>query len=108
MGMKNWSEDVIIVDLAREPRMGEELKTVTDIVCDRSDCDVILDFSKVDIITSPSLSKLLKLRQLLLDCGHRLIFCSINDFTRSAFKVTGLDGIFELTDDRLTASAKLQ
>ena len=108
MGMQNWSEDIILVDLHREPQMGGELKTVTDIVNDRGDCDVMLDFSSVDIITSSSLSKLLKLRQLLTDCGHRLIFCSMNNFTREAFKVTGLDGIFELADDKLTASAELQ
>jgi len=108
MGIQNWSEDIILVDLHREPQMGDELKTVTDIVNDRGDCDVIFDFSNVDIITSSSLSKLLKLRQLLTDCGHRLIFCSINNFTKSAFKITGLDGIFELADDKLTASEELQ
>ena len=108
MAMQNLSEDIISVDLHREPQMGDELKTVTDIVNDRGDCDVILDFSSVDIITSSSLSKLLKLRQLLVDCGHRLIFCSMNNFTREAFKVTGLDGIFELADDKVTASAELQ
>jgi len=108
MGMQNWAEDIILVDLHREPQMGDELKTVTDIVNDRGDCDVILDFSNVDIITSSSLSKLLKLRQLLTDCGHRLIFCSMNNFTTSAFKTTGLDGIFELTDDKFAASEELQ
>ena len=108
MGMQNWSEDIISVDLHREPQMGDELKTVTDIVNDRGDCDVILDFSNVDIITSSSLAKLLKLRQLLADCGHRLIFCSMNNFTREAFKVTGLDGIFELTDDKFAATEELQ
>ena len=108
MGIQNWSEDIILVDLHREPQMVDVLKTVTDIVNDRGDCDVILDFSNVDIITSSSLSKLLKLRQLLTDCGHRLIFCSINNFTKSAFKITGLDGIFELTDDKFAASEELQ
>jgi len=108
MGMQNLTEDIILVDLHREPRMGDELKTVTDIVNDRGDCDVILDFSNVDIITSSSLSKLLKLRQLLTDCGHRLVFCSMNNFTKSAFNITGLDGIFELTDDKFAASEELQ
>ena len=108
MGIQNWSEDIILVDLHREPQMGDELKTTIDIVHDRGDCDVILDFSNVDIITSPSLSKLLKLRKLLDDCGHRLVFCSIPAFTRNAFKVTGLDGFFEVVDDRSAASATLQ
>ena len=108
MGIQNWSEDIILADLDREPEMSNELKTVIDIANDRGDCDVILDFSKVDIITSPSLSRLLKLRKLLADSGHRLIFCSVNSFTRGAFKVTGLDGIFEVVDDREAASSILQ
>jgi len=31
MGMQNWSDDIVLVDLHREPQMGDELKTVTDI-----------------------------------------------------------------------------
>ena len=108
MEIQNLSEHIVLVDLHREPQMRDELKTVTDIVRDRGDCDVIIDFSDVDIITSSSLSTLLVLRQSLTDCGHRLIFCNINTFTKSAFKVTGLDGIFELADDKSAASAELQ
>jgi len=108
MAFQNWSEDIILVELSREPQMRDELKTVTDIVSDRGDCDVIIDFSNVDIITSSSLSQLLRLRQLVIDCGHRLIFCSVPAFTKSTFSVTGLDGIFELADDKVAASAILQ
>ena len=108
MEIQNWSEDVILVDLHREPQMADELTTVTDIVNDRGDCDVILDFSSVDIITSSSLSKLLKLRKLLADCGHRLVFSNVAPATRGIFTVTGLDGIFEVADDKFVALASLQ
>jgi anti-anti-sigma factor len=108
MGIQNWSEDIILVDLPQEPNMGDELKTVTDMVRDRGDCDVVVDFSEVDIVTSSSLSKLLKLRKLLTDCGHRLIFCNVAPATRGIFTVTGLDGIFELADDKFVALASLQ
>jgi anti-anti-sigma factor len=108
MGIQNWSENIILVDLPQEPGMGDELKTVTDMVRDRGDCDVVVDFSSVDIVTSSSLSKLLKLRKLLTDCGHRLIFCNVAPATRGIFTVTGLDGIFELADDKFVALASLQ
>ena len=62
MGIQNWSEDIILVDLPQEPHMGDELKTVTEIVRDRGNCDVVIDFSSIDIVTSSSLSKLLKLQ----------------------------------------------
>ena len=108
MGIQNWSEEIILVDLPQEPEIGDELQTVTEMVRDRGDCDVVIDFSRVDIVTSSSLSKLLKLRKLLADCGHRLIFCSVAAATKGIFTVTGLDGIFEITDDTFVALASLQ
>ncbi len=108
MGIQDWSENVILVDLPQEPEMGDELKTVTEMVRDRGNCEVVVDFSSVDIITSSSLSKLLKLRKLLGDCGHRLIFCNVAAATKGIFTVTGLDGIFEIADDKFIALASLQ
>lgn len=88
--------------------MGDELKTVTGMVRDRGDCEVVIDFSSIDIITSSSISKLLKLRKMLGDCGHRLVFCSVAPATRGIFTVTGIDGIFEFADDKFVALAGLQ
>ena len=108
MAIQDWSEDIILIDLPQEPQMGDELKTVTEIVRNRGDCDVIIDFSEVDIVTSSSLSKMLVLRKLLADCGHRLVFCNIAPGTRGIFKLTGLDAIFEFVDDKFVALASLQ
>lgn len=108
MGIQNWSENIILVDLPQEPQTGEELKTVTEIVRDRGDCDVVMDFSSVDIITSSNLSKLLRLRKLLTDCGHQFVFCNVAAATKGIFTVTGLDAIFEFVDDKFVALAGLQ
>jgi len=108
MGIQDWSEDIILVDLPAEPEMGDELIAVTQMVRDRGNCGVVIDFADVDIVTSSSLSKLLKLRKLLGDCGHRLVFCSVAPATKGIFMVTGLEGIFELADDKFIALAGLQ
>ena len=108
MGIQNWSEEILLVELPQEPELGDELKTVTEMVRDRGDCDVVVDFSSVDIVTSSSLSKLLRLRKLLVDCRHRLVFCNVAPATKGIFTVTGLDGIFELVDDKFVALAGLQ
>ncbi len=108
MGIQNWSEEILLVDLPQEPELGDELKTITEMVRERGDCDVVVDFSGVDIVTSSSLSKLLRLRKLLVDCGHRLVFCNVAPATKGIFTVTGLDGIFELVDDKFVALAGLQ
>ena len=108
MGIQDWSEEIVLVDLPPEPELSDELKTVTEVVRDRGNCDVVIDFSAVDIVTSSSLSKLLRLRKLLADCGHRLAFCSVAAATKGVFTVTGLEGIFELADDKFIALASLQ
>ena len=108
MGIQNWSEDIVLVDSPTEPQMGDELRTVTEIVRDRGDCDVVIDFSSVDIITSSSLSKLLRLRKLTVDCGHKLVFCNVAAATKGIFAITGLDEVFEIVDDKFVALASLQ
>ena len=108
MGFQNWSDDIILVDLSREPRMRSELKTIVEIVRDRGDCDVVVDFSSVDIMTSTSISGLLRLRKLLTDCGHRLIFCNEPAATRSVFSVVGLDEVFEFAEDKFAALATIK
>ena len=108
MGIQNWSENIVLVDLPQEPQLGEELKAVTEIACKKGDCEVVLDFSEVDIVTSSSLSKLLKLRKLLGDCGQKLILCNVAAATKGIFTVTGIDSIFDMVDDKFVALAGLQ
>jgi anti-anti-sigma factor len=108
MGIQNWSENIILVDLPAEPLMGDELKTITDIAKDRDDCDVVVDFSAIDIITSSSLSKFLKLRKILTDANRELVFCNVAPATKGIFAVTGLEGIFKVADDKFVALAGLQ
>jgi anti-anti-sigma factor len=108
MGIQNWSENIILIDLPAEPQLGDELKAVADIIKDRGDCDVVMDFSAIDIISSSSLSKLLKMRKQLMDCGHQLIFCNVAPATKGIFAVTGLEGIFKVVDDKFVALAGLQ
>ena len=108
MGIQNWSESVILVNLATEPQMSEELKTVIEISRDRDDCDVVVDFAAVELITSSSLAKLLKLQKVLKSCENRLILCGLNKRTMSVFNVTGLENIFEFAENNFIALASLQ
>ena len=107
MAIQDLAGNVILVDAPAEPDLNEEIKNVTDVVRERGDCDVVIDFSHVDIVTSSSLSKLLKLRKLLIDCEHRLVLCNVAQATRGIFSVTALDGIFEMVDDQSAALASL-
>ena len=108
MGIQNWSEHVILVNLSKEPDMGEELQTVIDVVLENTTQSVVVDFADVDIVTSSSIAKLLKLRKVLHDNNQSLIFCCVQPKTRSIFNVTGLDSVFEFMDDQFVALASLQ
>lgn len=108
MGIQNWSEDIILVDLPAEPELGDALKNATTMVRDRRDCDVVVDFSQVDIVASSSLSKLLKLRKCLGDSGRGLVLCGLAPATKGIFTVTGLDGLFEIADNKFLAMTGLQ
>ena len=107
MGIQDLAENVILVDAPAEPGLNEELKNVTDVVRERGNCDVVIDFSHVDIVTSSSLSKLLKLRKLLIDCEHRLVLCNVALSTQGIFSITALDGVFEMVNDQFAALASL-
>jgi anti-anti-sigma factor len=108
MAIQNWSDDVVLVELPSEPYISDDLGTVTELVRDRGDCDVVIDFSSVDIVTSSSLSKFLRLQKLLTDCGHRLIMCNLAPATAGIFTVTGLEDLFEIVEDKTLALASLQ
>ncbi len=108
MGIQNWSEEVFLVNLAKEPDMGEELQTVITMVSENKSVDVVVDFADADIVTSSSIAKFLKLRKVLSDNGHKLVFSSVQPKTKSIFSVTGLDNVFEFVDDQFIALASLQ
>jgi len=109
MGIQNFSEDVLFVDLPlREPQIGDELKNLNEIVSTRSECDVVIDFSKVEIVTSSDISNLLTLRALLREHKRQLILCSVSTLTKGIFTVAGLDAVFEFADDKHAALAAIQ
>ena len=104
MGIQNFSENVILVDLPfKEPQITEELKHINEIISNRNDHDVIVDFFRVEIINSTSLSNLIILRDMLGKCGYQLILCNVAIVTKYIFTVAGLNELFEFVDDKPVA-----
>ena len=109
MGIQNLSEDVVLVELPfKEPQIADELKAVNEIASNKPDLDVIIDFSKVEIVTSSSIGNLIILRNLLHEGGRRLMLCNVAPMTKCIFVVAGLKDIFEFVDDKSTALAAVQ
>ena len=108
MGIDHSSQGILTIDLVPEPEMGTELETAINLVRQGNDCDVVVDFSSVDIVTSSSLSKLLKLRKLIGDRGRKLVLCNTATATKGIFSITGLDGVFDFAEDKSGALASFK
>jgi len=107
MAFQNWSDEIIMGELAEEPAFTEDLTALlTDI--EAAPRHVVLNFGAVDFLNSSNIAKLLKLRKVLISAEKRLILCALNTQVWGVFLVTGLDKIFEYTDDTATALASLQ
>ncbi len=108
MTVKNLSENVLFVTLPAWQKIGDELTAVNKLVAERKDCDVIVDFSGVEIITSVNISNLIILHKLLEANGHQLIFCDVSFITKSIFVVAGLSNVFKFAADKTAALEILQ
>ncbi|MHC4337364.1 MAG: STAS domain-containing protein [Planctomycetota bacterium] len=104
MGIQNVSEDTLLVELPpKEPRIANELRRVNELVSNKDNCNVIVDFSKVEIVSSASISNLMILREMLSGSGHQLVLCSVSLPVKGVFTVTGLEASFDFTDNKSTA-----
>jgi len=107
MCVEDRRENVVLVHLPREVREHVALQTTIDTVGKKADCDVVVDFSNVDIAGSPTFSRLLELRKVLRGSGHRLILCNVAPATRDVFAVAQLDRLFDFAEDESAALAIL-
>ncbi|MBN1456830.1 MAG: STAS domain-containing protein [Sedimentisphaerales bacterium] len=108
MSIENWSEEIMLVNLVKEPDLGNELQTVIGLVTSESKFDVVIDFSEVDILSSSSIAKLLKLRKVLKEKGNHLVISSVDAPTMRIFDMTGLNSVFDFVEDTFVALAGLQ
>ena len=110
MPLQEWSESTLIAEMNDEPLFSEDfdgLMTRLEAAGDRMP-DVIVNLIGVSRLNSSNLSQLLRLRKKLLSHDRRLRICSVRDSLWSVFIVTGLEQLFDFTDDVATSLASLQ
>ena len=107
MGIQNWSDEITVVDLGDDPQFTDELTALTENL-ESQPTHVVLNFAAVGFINSSNIAKLLRLRKQVLSAGRRVVLCDVNTQVWGVFLVTGLDKIFEFTNDIATALASLQ
>jgi anti-anti-sigma factor len=107
MPVEKWSDNVAVAHLADDPQFSEDLLSIEE-SGSVSKLDVVLDFAAVHFVNSSNLARLLKLRTNMLSGNRRLVLCSIPTPVWGTFLVTGLDKVFEFSDNVPTALATLQ
>ena len=108
MPIENWSDNVLLVELADDPQFTDDLNSVLETVEAREDLDVVLNFQNVTYLNSSNIAKLLKLRKILVVARqHKLRACAVSTHVWGVFLVTGLDKIFDVYNDVATGLASL-
>jgi anti-anti-sigma factor len=108
MPVKKWSESILLVDLCDDPLFTEDIVAAMEQVQANPAVDVVLNFDGVRFVNSSNLAKMLKLRRITIENERRLVCCTVDSHAWSIFLTTGLDKIFQFTDDVSTALALLQ
>lgn len=105
-----WSDSIVIADLADEPALSEELSAIADRLSAKGSVtpSVVLNFANVTYVNSSNLAGLLKIRKILTEKGRGLRLCSLSEDVQSVMSVTGLDKVFRFAPDPMMALAGLQ
>jgi len=110
MPLQDWSESMLIAEMNDEPLFSDDFDALAARLEEAKDemPDVIVNLKDVSRLNSSNLAQLLRLRKLVLSRRRRLRICAVGDIVWSVFLMTGLDKLFEFTDDVATSLASLQ
>lgn len=111
MPLNDWSDTIVIAELADEPSFSDDLDTLQarleEDAKDGKAPDVILNMRGVTYLNSSNIAQLLRLRKKVILSNRRLRLCAVNDSVWSVMLTTGLDTVFNFTDDVSTSLASL-
>jgi anti-anti-sigma factor len=107
MSIQDWSDNIIVADLQDDPQFTDELSALMDRL-EEDPKNVVLNFGAVGFVNSSNIAKLLRLRKLMITTDKRLVMCDINTQVWGVLLVTGLDKIFDFTNDVATALLLIQ
>lgn len=111
MAINEWSDDILIAELGDEPAFSEDLGALMrrlESPAEKPVPDVILNMAGVTYLNSSNIAQLLRLRKKVVSAGKRMRICAVADPVWSVMLVTGLDKVFDFTDDVTTSLASLQ
>ncbi len=89
--------DKKILDESNIQIIGNQLFNLVD---DDHRQKIILDFTNVEYLSSAALGKLITMEKKVKAAGGKLRLCAIRPDIKEVFKITRLDKLFQIVDDR--------
>ncbi len=110
MPISDWSDDILIAEMNDDPAFSEDVESLQARIDQPGGLtqDIIINMKSVKYVNSTNIAQLLKLRKMVLSSSRRLRVCAVCDQVWSVILITGLDKIFDFTDDVSTSLASLQ
>jgi len=106
----NKLDNITLCELSDEPVLSEELcALITHLEQPKArSSHVVLNFSDVTYVNSSNLGQLIKLRKLLEQHDRSLVLCAISDEVVEVIRITGLERLFRIAANPMTALTALQ
>ena len=108
MPIQQWSEGILLVDLADEPQFTDDLQSLGDRIDTRGPACIVLNMSGLSHISSSNITALLRIRRKLAAAHKRMRICCVPDLVWGVILVMGLETVFDFSPDVPSALASLQ
>jgi anti-anti-sigma regulatory factor len=99
---------VLYTPVSQEPELQRELEIIYEIINGRDDCYVIISLAEIEILTSSSISRFLKLHNSLSENERLLVLCKVGLPVKGIFRTAGLSEVFNFAPDMLAAQTMIQ
>jgi len=103
MAIHNVSENTLLITLPQEPDRSSELESAARLTTPRVNRHVIVDFTRVETMSSVTVCGLIILNRLLSTTGRRLVLCSVPPNIVAVFRRMGLHKLLEFVEDKSAA-----
>jgi anti-anti-sigma factor len=108
MTIHNLSEDALLITLPQEPDRSSELETAARLTTPRVRRHVIVDFTRVEMMSSVTICGLIILNRLLSATGRQLILCSVPPSVVAIFRRIGMHKLLQFAPDKAAALQVLE
>ena len=103
MAIHNLSEHTMLITLPQEPDRSSELETAARLTTPRINRHVVVDFTRVETMSSVTICGLIILNRLLSTMGRKLILCSVPPSIVAIFRRVGLLKLLQFAEDKAAA-----